>query len=98
MAWHCVSLPPSLLTQPNKNDARQLEWADTEIREIQHAIRNTEDTVEIQLDLLRNRILRFELLLNIVASVISFGCLVTGAWGFNLMFVMSRPSLCRRLV
>ena len=56
----------------------QLEWADTEIREIQHAIRNTEDTVEIQLDLLRNRILRFELVLNIVASVISFGCLVTG--------------------
>ena len=58
--------------------ATQLEWADTEIREIQHAIRNTEDTVEIQLDLLRNRILRFELVLNIVASVISFGCLVTG--------------------
>ncbi len=61
-----------------ENYLMQLEWADTEIREAQHAIRNTEDTVEIQLDLLRNRILRFELLLNIVTAVVSFGCLVTG--------------------
>jgi hypothetical protein len=64
-----------------ENYLMQLEWADTEIREAQHAIRNTEDTVEIQLDLLRNRILRFELLLNIVTAVVSFGCLVTGTRG-----------------
>lgn len=68
-----------------ENYLMQLEWADTEIREVQHAIRNTEDTVEIQLDLLRNRILRFELVLNIVTSVVSVGCLVTGLFGMNLL-------------
>jgi len=76
-----------------ENYLMQLEWADTEIREVQHAIRNTEDTVEIQLDLLRNRILRFELVLNIVTSVVSFGCLVTGLFGMNLLSgVEAHPS------
>ncbi|GAB5036288.1 mitochondrial magnesium transporter mrs2p [Nannochloropsis oceanica] len=76
-----------------ENYLMQLEWADTEIREVQHAIRNTEDTVEIQLDLLRNRILRFELVLNIVTSVVSFGCLVTGLFGMNLLSGMeAHPS------
>jgi magnesium transporter len=76
-----------------ENYLMQLEWADTEIREVQHAIRNTEDTVEIQLDLLRNRILRFELVLNIVTSVVSFGCLVTGLFGMNLFSGMeAHPS------
>jgi magnesium transporter len=63
---------------------RQLEWADTEIKEIQHAIRNTEDTVEIQLDLLRNRIMRFELFLNMLSSVLALGAVVTGVFGMNL--------------
>ena len=76
-----------------ENYLMQLEWADTEIREVQHAIRNTEDTVEIQLDLLRNRILRFELVLNIVTSVVSFGCLITGLFGMNLLSGMeAHPS------
>lgn len=56
----------------------QVEWADTEIKEIQQAIRNTEDTVEIQLDLLRNRIMRFELVLNIISAVLAVGACVTG--------------------
>lgn len=56
----------------------QVEWADTEIKEIQQAIRNTEDTVEIQLDLLRNRILRFELVLNIISAVLAVGACTTG--------------------
>jgi hypothetical protein len=38
---------------------------------------NTEN-VELQLDLLRNRILRFELFLSISSFVISCGALITG--------------------
>jgi hypothetical protein len=49
------------------------------MRGIQQSIRNTEDTVEIQLDLLRNRILRFELLMNICQTVVGVAGLVTGA-------------------
>lgn len=45
--------------------------------------------MEIQLDLLRNRILRFELLLNIVTAVVSFGCLVTGACSLYIYVCMS---------
>lgn len=68
-----------------ENYLMQVEWADTEIKEIQHAIKNTEDTVEIQLDLLRNRILRFELVLSISSSVLGMGAFVTGAFGMNLL-------------
>jgi len=63
----------------------QLEWVDAEIKEVQHAIKNTGETVEIQLDLLRNRILRFELILNMVSCVVAMGALVTGVFGMNLL-------------
>ena len=63
----------------------QIEWVDSEIKGFQNAIRNTEDTVEIQLDLLRNRILRFELVLSIISAVLGFGAVITGALGMNLL-------------
>lgn len=68
-----------------ENYLMQLEWSDTDIKEIQQAVKNTEDTVEIQLDLLRNRILRFELFLSIFSSVVGVGALVTGAFGMNML-------------
>ncbi|CAM9323938.1 unnamed protein product, partial [Sphacelaria rigidula] len=43
------------------------------------------EVVEIQLDVLRNNILRFELLLSISAFTVSLGALVTGVFGMNLL-------------
>ena len=51
----------------------------------QAAVQNTEEFVEIQLDLLRNRVLRFELLLSISTFAVGCGALVTGIFGMNLM-------------
>ena len=48
-------------------------------------MQNTEEFVEIQLDLLRNRVLRFELLLSISTFAVGCGALVTGIFGMNLM-------------
>jgi len=48
-------------------------------------ITNTEENVVLQLDLLRNRILRFELNLSIASFVVTCGALVTGLFGMNLL-------------
>jgi hypothetical protein len=44
-----------------------------------------EENVVLQLDLLRNRILRFELFLSISTFVVSCGALVAGLLGMNLL-------------
>ncbi len=55
------------------------------LRSVQNSIRNTEEVVEIELDLLRNRIMRYEMLLELSGLVVGVGAAVTGAFGMNLV-------------
>ncbi|CAM9810529.1 unnamed protein product, partial [Hapterophycus canaliculatus] len=61
-----------------ENYLLQVELLASEIREYQNEVRNTEEIVEIELDVLRNNILRFELLLSISGFMVTLGALVTG--------------------
>ena len=63
----------------------QVERTLRDAEDSQAAVQNTEEFVEIQLDLLRNRVLRFELLLSISTFAVGCGALVTGIFGMNLM-------------
>ncbi len=55
------------------------------LRKIQSSITNTEEVVEIELDLLRNRIMRYEMLLELSGLVVGIAAAVTGAFGMNLV-------------
>lgn len=55
------------------------------LRRIQSSITNTEEVVEIELDLLRNRIMRYEMLLELTGLVVGIAAAVTGAFGMNLV-------------
>lgn len=68
-----------------ENYLMQVEWIGSDVEEILDEITNTEENVVLQLDLLRNRILRFELLLSIASFVVTFGALFTGLFGMNLL-------------
>ncbi|CAN0052943.1 unnamed protein product [Discosporangium mesarthrocarpum] len=57
----------------------------SDVRDLENTARNTEEIVEIELDVLRNRILRFELILSISGLTVSLGALVTGVFGMNLL-------------
>eukprot|EP00903_Cladosiphon_okamuranus_P008362 g8040.t2 len=61
-----------------ENYVLQVELLASDVREFQNEVRNTEEIVEIELDVLRNNILRFELLLSISAFMVTLGALVTG--------------------
>ena len=63
----------------------EIEWIASEIEGLQDNITNTEENVVLQLDLLRNRILRFELFLSISSFVVTCGALVAGLFGMNLI-------------
>ena len=63
----------------------EIEWISADVEEIIDEITNTEENVVLQLDLLRNRILRFELTLSIASFVITCGALITGLFGMNLL-------------
>jgi magnesium transporter len=63
----------------------ELEWIAAEIEEIIDEITNTEESVELQIDLLRNRILKFELMLSIASFVGTCAAVVTGLFGMNLL-------------
>jgi len=63
----------------------EAEWIASEVDDLLDEITNTEENVVLQLDLLRNRILRFELTLSISSFVMSFGAVITGAFGMNLL-------------
>lgn len=67
-----------------ENYLNEVEWIASEIEEIIDEVTNTEEYVALQLDLLRNRILRFELIMNVAAFVLTWGALITGFFGMNL--------------
>lgn len=68
-----------------ENYLHETEWIASEVDDLLDEITNTEENVVLQLDLLRNRILRFELTLSISSFVMSFGAVITGAFGMNLL-------------
>ena len=68
-----------------ENYLNEIEWISAEVEEEIDEITNTEENVVLQLDLLRNRILRFELMLSISSFVIACGALITGLFGMNLL-------------
>mmetsp|Transcript_3094 Transcript_3094/g.3646 ORF Transcript_3094/g.3646 Transcript_3094/m.3646 type:complete len:580 (-) Transcript_3094:100-1839(-) len=55
------------------------------LRAVQSSVRNTEEVVEIELDLLRNRILRLELLMELTGLSVGCGAAITGLFGMNLV-------------
>lgn len=68
-----------------ENYLNEVEWIASEIEDIIDEITNTEESVALQLNLLNNRILRFELSLSISSFVVTCGALVTGLFGMNLL-------------
>lgn len=68
-----------------ENYLHDSEWISAEIDDLLDEIKHTEEHVALQLDLLRNRILKFELVLSIVSFVVSLGGFVTGLFGMNLV-------------
>lgn len=68
-----------------ENYLNEIEWIGSEVKDINDEIKNTEENVGLQLDLLRNRILKFELMLSIASFVVTCGALVTGLFGMNLL-------------
>jgi len=68
-----------------ENYLNEVEWISAELEEEVDEIRNTEENVVLQLDLLRNRILKVELQLSIGSFVVTCGALVTGLFGMNLL-------------
>jgi len=68
-----------------ENYLNEVEWISAELEEEVDEIRNTEENVVLQLDLLRNRILKVELQLSISSFVVACGALVTGLFGMNLL-------------
>jgi hypothetical protein len=68
-----------------ENYLNEIEWISAEMDEILDEITNSEENLVLQLDIIRNRMLRFELLLSISSFVVGCGALVTGAFGMNLL-------------
>jgi len=67
-----------------ENYLNEVGWIASEVDEVLDTIINTEENVVLQLDLLRNRILKFELSLSISSFIVTSGALVTGLFGGSL--------------
>eukprot|EP00611_Tribonema_gayanum_P016585 TRINITY_DN2894_c0_g1_i4.p5 TRINITY_DN2894_c0_g1~~TRINITY_DN2894_c0_g1_i4.p5 ORF type:complete len:133 (+),score=35.15 TRINITY_DN2894_c0_g1_i4:1695-2093(+) len=67
-----------------ENYLMQVELISSDIKDDQNEITNTEEIVDIELDVIRNRILQVELLLSISAFMVTLGALWTGIFGMNL--------------
>lgn len=63
----------------------QIDEIHATVQDVQNQVTNTEEVVEIELDLMRNRIMRTELLLEMSALVIGAGAAITGLFGLNLI-------------
>lgn len=68
-----------------ENYLNEIEWIDSEIEDVIDEITNTEENVVLQLNILTNRILRFELFLSMSTFVVTCGALTTGLFGMNLV-------------
>jgi magnesium transporter len=68
-----------------ENYLKEVGWVGSEIDEHLDKIINTEENVALQIDLLRNRILRFELALSMSSFIVACAALVTGLFGMNLL-------------
>jgi hypothetical protein len=68
-----------------ENYLNEIGWIGSEIDEHLDKIINTEENAALQIDLLRNRILRFELALSMSSFVVACAALVTGMFGMNLL-------------
>lgn len=68
-----------------ENYLNEIGWIASEVEEMSDQITNTEENVALQIDLLRNRILRFELSLSMCSFIVSCAALVTGVFGMNLL-------------
>lgn len=55
------------------------------LRAVQSSVRNTEEVLEIELDLLRNLIMKNEMLLELSGLVVGCGAAITGLFGMNLV-------------
>ena len=76
-----------------ENYLNEMGWIASEVDEVLDTIINTEENVELQLDLLRNRILKVELRLSISSFVITSGALVTGLFGRPVAASLSPPHI-----
>lgn len=63
----------------------QMDEVLNSLRTVQRSVQNTEEVVEIELDLLRNRIMSYEMLLELSGLVVGVAAAVTGAFGMNLV-------------
>jgi len=63
----------------------QVDEIHATVRDVQNRVTNTEEVVEIELDLMRNTIMRTELLLEMTALVVGCGAAITGLFGMNLV-------------
>jgi magnesium transporter len=66
----------------------EVEWIFAEVEELTDEITNTEENVMLQIDLVRNRILKFELTLSIASFVAGVGAMIGGIFGMNLLSYM----------
>jgi Mg2+ and Co2+ transporter CorA len=64
---------------------QQAEEIRQSVRDVQAYVKNSEEIMEIELSLIRNRIMRFELLLEITGLMVACGAAVTGLFGMNLV-------------
>jgi len=68
-----------------ENYLMQIEFLASDVQEYQNSIRSTEELVEIELDVMRNRILQVELILSVSGFFVTWGALITGLFGMNLL-------------
>jgi magnesium transporter len=68
-----------------ENYLNEIEWIASEVEDVIDEITNTEENVVLQLNILTNRILRFELFLSMSTFVVTCGALTTGLFGMNLV-------------
>lgn len=68
-----------------ENYLNEVEWIASEIDGCLDKITNSEENIILRIDVINNRILRFELFLSISSFIIGCGALVTGLFGMNLL-------------
>jgi len=71
----------------------QIEEIISSLRAVQSNVRNTEEVVDIELDLVRNNIMKFELLLEMTSLAVGCGALITGLFGMNLVSHLEEHNL-----